>query len=450
MPEFNDRLDFIREAYVTKTIGMDRGESTFLKIGKQQVVWGRTDLFRVLDVINPVDYSRNNIYDELQDIRIPMWIAQAEYRMGGSETMQDRNVSVVWNFDKFRPNNLGQGGTPNSILDAGNFFRAMSNCWENGCTVANFASGGIATNFGAGVIGIRDVNLPNWSLANTQLGAKFEGVTQDGLSFSLNLLTYRSQLPSLRGGKGATNAFTGVTNPTNPYLIAFDIVYPRVNLVGGSMDFQIESLGGAMRLEGAYTSGEEFANTLKPELYSKNNVWRSVIGFDRPTFVPFISTERTVLFSGQLFYQHIFDHQKEARPLGYAGMPDWKDNVVGTLLVKAFLMNDRLSPEIIFARDFRAGANVAAPAVEWKYSNDLQFKFGANYKFGPNQQQHQFDDCRSCNPFPPFTSSPVHTDPFAPGSVGLSNSEPLGRFRAGPIGTAFGQNEIFATMRYKF
>ena len=446
MPEFNDRLDFIREAYVTKTIGMNGGESTFLKIGKQQVVWGRTDLFRVLDVINPVDYSRNNIYDELQDIRIPMWIAQAEYRMGGSETMQDRNVSVVWNFDKFRPNNLGQGGTPNSILDAGNFFRAMSNCWDNGCTVANFANGGLATNFGPNVIGIRNVDLPNWSLDNTQLGLKFEGVTQDGLSFSLNALTYRSQLPSLRGGKGAINGFTGDYQPNNPYLIAFDLVYPRVNLVGGSMDFQIESLGGAMRLEGAYTSGEEFANTLKPELYSKNNVWRSVVGFDRPTFVPFISTERTVLFSGQLFYQHIFDHQKEARPLGYAGMPDWKDNVIATLLMKAFLMQDRLSPEVIFARDFRAGANVVAPAVEWSATDNLKFKFGANYKFGPSQQQHQFDDARTANPFHPYTSAGQ-----GPGeTLALSNAEPLGRFRAGPIGTAFGQNEIFATMRYKF
>ena len=63
-------------------------------LGKQQVVWGRTDLFRVLDVINPVDYSRNNIYDELQDIRIPMWIAQGEWRMGASESMQERKVSV--------------------------------------------------------------------------------------------------------------------------------------------------------------------------------------------------------------------------------------------------------------------------------------------------------------------------------------------------------------------
>lgn len=449
MPEFNDRLDFIREAFVTKTIGMDGGESTFLKIGKQQVVWGRTDLFRVLDVINPVDYSRNNIYDELQDIRIPMWIAQAEYRMGGSETMQDRNLSVVWNFDKFRPNNLGQGGTPNSILDAGNFFRAMANCWDNGCTVGNFAGGAVATNFGPNQIGIRNVDLPNWSLDNTQLGLKFEGVTQDGLSFSLNALTYRSQLPSLRGGKPANNPFNGAAaGPFMPGLIAFDMVYPRVNLLGGSADFQIESLGGAMRLEGAYTSGEEFANTMKPELYSKNNVWRSVIGFDRPTFVPFISTERTVLFSGQLFYQHIFDHQKDLNASSgkYMGMPDWKDNVIATLLMKAFLMQDRLSPEVIFARDFRAGANVVAPAVEWSATDNLKFKFGANYKFGPKQDQHQWDDTKSGNP---FINSAVGAE--AVPNLGASGGvEPLGRFRAGPIGTAFGQNEIFATMRYKF
>lgn len=445
-PEFNSRLDFIREAYVTKTIGMDGGESTFLKIGKQQVVWGRTDLFRVLDVINPVDYSRNNIYDELQDIRIPMWIAQAEYRMGASENMQDRNLSVVWNFDQFRPNNLGQGGTPNSILGAGDFFRAMANCWDNGCTVANFADGNKATNFGAGVIGIRNVNLPNWSLNNTQLGVKFEGVTKEGTSFSLNALTYRSQLPSLHGGKGAVNPFTGQQYASVPYLIAFDVEYPRVNLVGGSMDFQLESLGAAMRLEGAYTSGEEFANTLKPELFSKNNVWRSVIGFDRPTFVPFISNERTVLFSGQLFYQHIFQHQVEQRAAGLAGMPDWKDNAIATLLMKAFLMNDRLSPEIIFARDFRAQSSVVAPAVEWMYSDNLKLKFGANIKFKDHTNQNTFDDCRTCNPFDPYTSAGQP----AGSSLGLGGAEPLGRFRAGPIGTAFGQNELYATLRYKF
>ena len=472
MPDFNDRLDFIREAFVTKDVKLDGNESVFLKIGKQQVVWGRTDLFRVLDVINPVDYSRNNIYDELQDIRIPMWIAQAEYRMGGSENMQDRNISAVWNFDRFRPNNLGQGGTPNSILDAGNLFRSLANCWDNGCTVGNFGvaspGGGYATNFGPGQIGINKVDLPNWSLANTQLGLKFEGVTKEGFSFSLNALTYRSQLPSLRGMKtqGTDNPFLGApvnlatNDPTSPswtgptvmngsYLPLFEVVYPRVNLIGGSMDLQAESIGAAIRLEGAYTRGEEFANTLRPQLYSKNPVWRSVIGIDRPTFVPFISTERTVLFSGQLFFQHIFNHEQEQRPWGMSGMPDWENNVIGTLLVKAFLMQDRVSPEVIFARDFRAQANVIAPAVEYSPTDNLKFKFGANVKFGTEHANQVWSSAHSANALAPFTNMGVNGGAQQYDS-GLGGIEPLGRFRAGPIGTAFGQNDIYVTMRYKF
>lgn len=346
-PEFNKRFDFLREIYAKNTLRLENGKDLFLKVGKQQVVWGRTDLFRVLDVINPVDYSRNNIYDELSDIRIPMWIVQAEYRMGASESMQDRNLQLVWNFDKFRPSNLGQCGTPNVILDAGCFFRGMANLWDNGGTVSNFAGNGtVATDFGPHQIGIRNVYLPEWSLKNTQLGVKYEGVSQDGLSFSLNALTYRSQLPSLHsinGSTGTVNPFTG-GNGNIPGvapvagLIAFDMHFPRVSLLGGSMDFQVPSVGAAVRLEAAVTHGEEFSNTARADLYSKNNVFRSVIGVDRPTFIPFISETAATLISAQLFYQHIFQHELHRAPLGDVGMPDWENGFIGTLLVKGFLL----------------------------------------------------------------------------------------------------------------
>lgn len=458
LPEFNDRLDFIREAYVKNTIPLDAGKSMFLKIGKQQVVWGRTDLFRVLDVINPVDYSRNNIYDELEDIRIPMWIAQAEYRMGPSESMQDRNLQIVWNFYKFRPNNLGQCGSPNVILDAGCFFRGMANLWDNGGTVANFAGGNVATDFGPNQIGIRNVDLPKWSLENTQLGVKFEGVSESGLSFSLNALTYRSQLPSLRGlVTGPTNPFTGAPKTAaETNLIAFDVHYPRVNLIGGSLDMEAESIGAAVRMEGAMTWGEEFANSARERLYSRNRVFRGVIGVDRPTFIPWINPRRTTLISGQIFWQHIFDHEYydtgtrtapsgAVNALGPVGMPDWKDNFIGTLLIKAFLMNDRLSPELIIARDFRARAHTIAPKVEWSVSDDLKVEIGASFKGGSNSGA-RFDDCRSCNPYAPFTG-PLTDVGY---SAGLGSYEPLGRFRAGPIGTAMYEDEVFFKLRYKF
>ncbi|WP_230971517.1 DUF1302 family protein [Nitrogeniibacter aestuarii] len=459
MPEFNDRLDFIREAHIRRSFYLDNGNAIYVKVGKQQVVWGRTDLFRVLDVINPVDYSRNNIYDELEDIRIPMWIAQAEYRMGPSESMQDRNIQLVWNFDKFRPHNLGQCGQPNVILDAGCLFRGMANLWDNGGTVANFGAGGvISTDFGPHQVGIRNVDRPDWSLSNTQFGAKFEGVTQGGISFSLNALTFRSQLPSLRAMRtGAVNPFTGDPQSTaNTHLIAFDVVYPRVNLIGGSMDFELESLGAAVRLEGALTKGEEFANTARDRLYSENKVWRSVIGIDRPTFIPWINPRRTTLISAQLFWQHIFDHEYYKKgdyvapsgarnTLGPVGMPDWEDNFIGTLLIKGFLMNDRLSPELVIARDFRSRTHAIAPKVDWSVTDKLKLTIGANFKGGSNRR-NRFDDCRSCNPYAPFTGSVADMGY----SMGMASAEPLGRFRAGPIGTALYEDEVYFQMRYKF
>lgn len=454
-PEFNSRLDFIREAYATNTFALKDGTDLFVKVGKQQVVWGRTDLFRVLDVINPVDFSRNNIYDELEDIRIPMWIAQAEWRLGPSETMQDRNLQVVWNFDQFRPNNLGQCGQPNVILDAGCLFRGLKNLWDNGGTVANFASNGMgqhfATNFGPNQIGIRNVELPDWKLDNTQLGLKYEGITQEGLSFSVNALTYRSQLPSLRGIQtGAVNPFTGTPQTTsNTHLIAFDFVYPRVNLIGGSLDFQLESAGAAVRVEAAMTEGEEFANTLRPQLYSENNVFRAVVGVDRPTFIDWINPRRTTLISGQLFLQHILNHEVEQKPLGLAGMPDWETNAIGTLLIKAFLANDRVSPTLIMAHDVRAKATAIAPSVEWLVTDNLKLVFGANFKVADNSK-YQFDDCRSCNPYAPFTQYAGDGQGAAPGSFGLGGFEPLGRFRAGPIGAAFKEDDLFVQMRYNF
>jgi hypothetical protein len=453
-PEFNSRLDFLREAYIDGNIPVGGDQQLHVRLGRQQVVWGRTDLFRVLDVINPIDYSRNNIYDELQDIRIPQWILQTEYKMAATGPFDDLNFSVVWNFDKFRPSNLGQGGTPNEILDAGSFFRGMKNCWDNGCTVANFAGGAIATDFGPHQIGIRQANLPNWSLKNTQIGGKIEGLYQ-GVGFSLNYLNYIAQLPTLRGGIPAVNAFTG-QQAVWPYLIAFDIDFPRVNLYGGSVDFYVDSIKSVFRVEAAYTTGEEFADTLQPRLFKKSRVLRYVIGWDRDTFIPFLNKNKAFLISAQLFGQHLLDHELQETPgslanipgFGPAGMPDWKENWIATLLIKGFYKQNTLSPQLLSAYDFKGHEAVISPSLDWLITDNWQITAAANFKFGRGAQK--FDDCRTCNPWPPFTSTPLHADPFAPGSVGLGGFEPLGRFRQGPIGSADKEDEIQLTVRYRF
>lgn len=453
-PEFNDRYDVLREAYVSGSIPLANGDQIDLSFGRQQVVWGRTDLFRVLDVINPVDYSRNNIYDELEDIRIPMGIFTAEYRWGATETFDDINLQFLWKFEKFRPHNLGQGGTPNSILDAGSFFRAVNNCWENGCSVSNFAGGGAQTDFPAHTFGIRYLHEPDWKLDETEVGLRLEGVYK-GVGFSLNGFYFHSQLPSLRaGGIPAVNPFiaNGVTVPgletggdmlPRDYLIAFDIHFPRIGLIGGSADFYVDSLKTAFRIETAWTTGEEFANSLEADLHSESDVIRWVVGADRPTFIPFLNKKRAFLLSAQIFGQHILDHEVQDAPLGKIGMPDWKDNFITTFLIKGWYMNDRLSPQFLMAYDVRAQAGVIGPSVDWLVNDNWRVMFGANLKFGTGARS--FDDNRSANPFPPFTGSSPASQ-----SMGLGGFEPLGRFRSGPIGMAQNEDQLQLLVRYRF
>jgi len=469
--DFNDRLDFIRELYIVADWDLNNGHQLGLKLGKQQIVWGRTDLFRVLDVLNPVDYSRNNIYDELEDIRIPMWMAEMEYRWGPVGAFDDLNLAVVWNFDKFRPSNLGQAGTPYQILDAGSFFRAMANCWESGCTVGNFAAdlipfaaGGtpdgvpeiVAMDFGPGVIGIRDVDLPSWSLSNTQVGVKLEGVLGD-VGFSLNAIETRQQLPSLRGVVPSADPFS--INPAAPappvvgdydYALAFDIAFPRVTLLGGSFDYYMDSIKSTWRVELAWTDGEEFADTSVPELFSESEVVRWVVGFDRPTFIPFLNERRAFLISAQAFGQHLLDHREETSLFGTRiGMPDHENNYIFTLLLQGWYKNDRLNPQVIIAHDMEAGHTTVAPAIEYLFDDHWQFTLRANYKLGDGVDE--WDDGRGFLPYPGMAAAGLIPPELVGSNVGgLTGANPLGRFRDGPLGMANQEDEIQLAIRYRF
>ena len=309
------------------------------------------------------------------------------------------------------------------------------------------------TNFGPQTIGIRDIHLPEWSLSNTQLGLKLEGVYGD-LGWSVNAMTYRSQLPSLRAGHiPVVNPFTGGEAQTWDHLIAFDIFFPRINMFGGSVDYYQQSIDTVWRVEAAYTQGEEFANTLRKELYSDSDVFRFVIGADKNIFIRSINANRAFLLSAQLFGQHLVDHETAQATLGQVGMPDWETNFIGTFLIKGWWMNDRLSPQFIIAHDFKAGATVIEPSIDWLISDNWQLIAKANIKSGGENET--FSDCRLCNPFGPFTTSipalPEHgADGTVSGDAGIGGFEPLGRFRSGPIGMAAKEDEIQLIIRYRF
>jgi hypothetical protein len=258
----------------------------------------------------------------------------------------------------------------------------------------------------------------------------------------------------LRGGVPALNPWGPIIGDNGElpraYLPAFDIVFPRVNLFGGSLDYYADFIKSVFRVEAAYTTGEEFPNTAEPELYSESDVVRWVLGWDRNTFIRALNPKKAFLISAQAFGQHLLDHELHDAPLGKIGMPDWKDNYIGTLLVKGWWMQDRLSPQFLMAHDYRAKATTFEPSISWLITDKLSVTARYNFKTGAGARK--FNDVRAANQFPDFTATPYHGMPpgTSPMPIGINGYEPLGRFRSGPIGMASNEDQFSFQIRYAF
>lgn len=76
---FEDRLEPepFRELDLRELVLTRRAPAYTLKLGRQQVVWGKADGLRLLDVINPLDL-REFLLDDYTDSRIPLWMVNAE------------------------------------------------------------------------------------------------------------------------------------------------------------------------------------------------------------------------------------------------------------------------------------------------------------------------------------------------------------------------------------
>jgi len=65
------------DAYVEGSIS----DNLDMKIGRQVVVWGRSDTIRVTDVLNPLDNRRPGMVD-IEDLRLPVTMAKFDYFVG--------------------------------------------------------------------------------------------------------------------------------------------------------------------------------------------------------------------------------------------------------------------------------------------------------------------------------------------------------------------------------
>lgn len=75
--ESNQSEAELRELYIQGSLTPDLD----IKIGRQIVVWGKSDSLRVVDVLNPLDSRETGLVD-IEDLRLPVAMAKADYYVG--------------------------------------------------------------------------------------------------------------------------------------------------------------------------------------------------------------------------------------------------------------------------------------------------------------------------------------------------------------------------------
>jgi hypothetical protein len=300
----------------------------FLRVGRQILAWGETDVFRLLDNINPLDDSFGGFFIALDERRLPIEMIRGSYRFGDFGPLQDGFVEA---FAATGKRVATFPGIPNG---------------------SPWSPGGIASpNPSVTTV----VNGPD--ATDIRGGARMVFTVKDVTATLAHYYTYldvpgvRFTLPGARQCPGEA-APTNTARFCNPIIATQD--FPRVPISGLSVTFPVPSFYTIIRSEAAYfqdepmnrqgrgNSNDTFAEKGTPgyrRLVAENNtegglnpfVWprfidpattrihplhgqllqrdtfNMAVGADINRFIRWLNPTQTFFFTTQLFYKHVFD-----------------------------------------------------------------------------------------------------------------------------------------------
>ena len=92
-----ENIDNFKQAYDLWEAYADfsRGP-VFIRLGRQILAWGETDIFRLLDGINPLDNTFGGPFEDLDDRRIPLWMLRGSYNIGSVGPFSSLTIEGFW------------------------------------------------------------------------------------------------------------------------------------------------------------------------------------------------------------------------------------------------------------------------------------------------------------------------------------------------------------------
>ena len=453
------------------------GGRNWLRIGKQQHVWGKADFFRLQDIVNPVNFGDHFFIDLFDDTRIPLWSILLEHRFGTIGPFRDVAGSIVWVFDRYTSLGFGHSAQPWSI--------------GFGRTLDAFAFGNDL--FGQALFpGRDDVNMalhrnaaPAWNLKNSGIGMRWEATIgnfrlqltdwfafQDVAAFGwdrINVLTGiegcttdsagNSIFPE-PGGVGGEDVMS-VFGPTRINVkprqirmrdaaIVADVKskykraryanlcglggslaarYRKQNTLGLSVDWFEPTTGLVFRTETSWTANALVTDTTKADLFADTNIYRWVLGIDRPTFIRFLNPTRSFFLSLQAFGTHLPDVNA-----GRFGNPNGaRDNFIFTFFVQNHYFRDQLVYLLFGAYGTTGVDGTLGGNAEYLITNHWSIQFGVTAFLGTTREH-------DLTTFARFTTD---GRPFSESGFGIGHMQAGGSERNQ-------MNEFWGRIRYRF
>jgi len=390
-----DALKFenvLREAYVDIKF---KGNFS-LRAGRQQIIWGESDGFRLLDRANSLDLSWH-FQQELpppafgfDDLRMPFWMIKGLYDFSSVGSWSNVFAEAYWNPGDWYPNKLTFLPAPWGVKEGHPIYNPRSGAFNVFRSERMWRS-----TFG------RQGNYSRNPLENSQFGIRFNGVTGPDtpiLPAGLQLqLGYLYQRLNANGGASTEAAPVKGIKPTIPgqvqtqALIArgtLPVEYnlPYIHTIGLAANYAEESSGAVFRMEQAYDFGMPFLScghdpnaiarqgrcvretTFAPFLAGtrKADVWSGLFAFDRPTWIRPLNKKTTFFVTGQFFWTYmvnktksmigILDNPTLSKPVNQDPPVAYRDDIhrweaLFTLAVLGFYRGGSVAPAIVYLLD---------------------------------------------------------------------------------------------------
>jgi hypothetical protein len=285
------------QAYVQGSVGR-----LFLRIGRQNLSWGETDVFRLLDNINPLDNSFGGFLIPLDERRVPLDMLRVQYYLGdhgpvselfveGYVAIDDR-VGFVPAIPTGSPWSLPDGAGPDNIMELQP--RAPARTFQN-------ARGGIRVLFNAAAA--------TFSVAHyyTDFDIPAAQLFVDP-SFPYKAFNDGRQCVA-NSGQYTCGALVHAVETAS-----------RVQVTGASTSFAVPQFYSVVRSEFAYFKDEPAFSQgqMDPFIFHTRthsdtggrrtrDSLNAVLGLDVQQFIRLLNPKQTFLFSAQFFYKHILN-----------------------------------------------------------------------------------------------------------------------------------------------